>query len=134
VGRRFKSFLAQVYGPQVARLPRRWVTLGVLYPPSVSLVTAASPLSAYTVDMDNPAVTRIAQQPSNTVTEEPAMSRLETMLTRIDEHRQDGREDDVYAVLASVPWARESLSSYVAFHRPDLEGDVLACICELLAA
>ena len=62
------------------------------------------------------------------------MSPLQSLLHRVEGEAQPTRFEEVYDVLAHVPWARESLEAYVAGHRPDLENDVLACIWELLAA
>ena len=63
------------------------------------------------------------------------MSQLQTLLSILDEDPLPARQGyAVYDVLANVPWVRESLEVYLTGHRPDLEKDVLACLCELLQA
>ena len=63
----------------------------------------------------------------------PAMSELEHLMTQLDDSLQQLNCDDIFAVIATVPWAREALHTYLISHRTDVEQDVLVRIEELMA-
>jgi hypothetical protein len=66
---------------------------------------------------------------------EPAMlQQLETLMTKLDDSLQQLSDDDIHAVLAMVPWARESIHTYLSNHRAEMETEVLNRIEELLIA
>ena len=62
------------------------------------------------------------------------MSQLELLMTRLDDSMQEQTDDEIHAVLAEVPWAREALHSYLTSHRLHMQPDVLALIDELLSS
>ena len=60
------------------------------------------------------------------------MMQLENLMTRLDETMQEFSQDDIQDVLSMVPWARESVHSYLTSHGRELEKDVRARIEEML--
>jgi hypothetical protein len=65
------------------------------------------------------------------------MSKTEALMTKLDDSMHLQADDDLHDIhdlLASVPWARESLQTYLNSQRPKLEDDVRAFIDELLAS
>lgn len=59
------------------------------------------------------------------------MVTMETLLEREGHSLRSLREQEVFEVLAAVPWARRGLAEYVKRHRPDLGAEVLASLEEL---
>lgn len=61
------------------------------------------------------------------------MSHMEILMTRLDDNSQQQTDEEIHAVLAEVPWAREALYTYLISHRRELHNDVLAMIDEMLS-
>lgn len=60
------------------------------------------------------------------------MSHLENIMTRLDDSFDKLHDEDIHAVLTMVPWARESVHTYLMAHRTDFEKEILARIEEML--
>ncbi len=62
------------------------------------------------------------------------MADLETLMMRLDDSLQKFNDEDLLAVFSMVPWARESLHTYISNHQVEMEKQVLARMEALLTA
>jgi hypothetical protein len=60
------------------------------------------------------------------------MLQLENIMSRLDDSFEKLHDEDIHAVLTMVPWARESVLTYLTVHRTDFEKEILARIEEML--
>jgi hypothetical protein len=62
------------------------------------------------------------------------MAHLETLMMKLDDSLQKFNDDDLVAVFAMVPWARESIHTYLLIHNVEVEKPVLERMEALLAS
>ncbi len=62
------------------------------------------------------------------------MADREILMMRLAESLQKFNDDDLVTVFSMVPWARESIHTYISSHQVDMEKQVLAHMEALLTA